>query len=73
MTGAQLATLWVMEQPGITAPIVGPRTMEHLQSYLSAVDVELTDDMRARLDELNPPGSVVSDFHNSSNWMKMRI
>jgi 1-deoxyxylulose-5-phosphate synthase len=73
LTGPQLATLWVMEQPGITAPIVGPRTMEHLETYLSVADMELTDEMIARLDALNPPCSIISDFHNSSNWMKMRI
>jgi hypothetical protein len=37
------------------------------------LDRELDDANRARLDELNPPGNVVSDFHNSNPWMKTRV
>ncbi len=70
MTPAQLALLWVAEQPGITAPIVGPRTMAHLDAALSILDLALDDDLRARLDDLNPPGSAVANFHNNSGWMK---
>jgi len=73
MTLPQLALLWVKDQPGITAPIVGPRTMQHLQEALSTLELILTPEVSARLDELNPPGSVVADFFNTSNWSKMRI
>ena len=65
--------LWVKEQPGITAPIIGPRTSQHLQEALSILEAKLSADVSARLDELNPPGSVVADFFNTSNWSKMRI
>ena len=68
-----LATLWVKEQPGVTAPIIGPRTMEHLETALSIMDETLPADVAARLDELNPPGSAVADFFNTSNWSKMRV
>lgn len=73
MTAAQLALLWCKDQPGITAPITGPRTMEQLQEALAVLDMHLDDDLRARLDEINPPGSVISDFHNTSGWMKMYV
>jgi aryl-alcohol dehydrogenase-like predicted oxidoreductase len=73
MTLPQLALLWVKEQPGITAPIIGPRTVQHLQEALSIIEARLSADVSARLDELNPPGSVVADFFNTSNWSKMRI
>jgi 1-deoxyxylulose-5-phosphate synthase len=73
LTLPQLATLWVKDQPGITAPIIGPRTMEHLETALSILDKTLSADVAARLDELNPPGSAVADFFNTSNWMKMRV
>ncbi|RMF81676.1 MAG: aldo/keto reductase [Chloroflexi bacterium] len=69
----ELALLWVKEQPGITSPIIGPRTMEHLQAALNIIDKTLDADIAARLDELNPPGSAVADFFNTSGWMKMRI
>jgi aryl-alcohol dehydrogenase-like predicted oxidoreductase len=73
MTLPQLAQLWVKDQPGVTAPIIGPRTMEHLETALSIADKTLPADIAARLDELNPPGSAVADFFNTSNWMKMRV
>jgi aryl-alcohol dehydrogenase-like predicted oxidoreductase len=73
MTAAQLATLWCKDQPGITAPIIGPRTMEHLEQALAVLDMELDDADRERFDALVHPGNVVADFHNSNPWMKARI
>lgn len=73
MSGAQLALLWVVEQPGITSAIIGPRTMAHLEASLSILDLTLPDDVAAILDDMNPPGSVVADFFNTSRWMKMRV
>ena len=61
----QLALAWVMAQPGITSPIVGPRTMEQLEEYLGAPSVTLTEADRARIDELVPPGGVVSAFYEA--------
>jgi aryl-alcohol dehydrogenase-like predicted oxidoreductase len=52
----QLAIAFVMRHPAVTAPIIGPRTMEHLQSQLGAVDVTLTTDILDRIDEIVPPG-----------------
>jgi len=65
---AELALLWVKDQPGITAPIFGPRTTEQLVSVLRVLDARLSDDLRQRCDELVPPGAVVADFHNTSGW-----
>jgi len=73
LTPAQLAVLWVKDQPGVTAPIIGPRTMEHLEQMLPLLEMTLPDEDRPLFDELNPPGSAVSDFHNSSGWMKMKL
>jgi aryl-alcohol dehydrogenase-like predicted oxidoreductase len=70
---AQLAVLWVKDQPGITAPLIGPRTMEQLEHFLPVMGMQLTDQIREACDELVPPGSAVSDFHNSAPWMKMQI
>lgn len=55
-TPGQLALAWCKDQPGITSPIIGPRTMEQLEDNLGALDVEITDSDRARLDEVTPPG-----------------
>jgi aryl-alcohol dehydrogenase-like predicted oxidoreductase len=73
LTSAQLALLWVKEQPGITAPITGPRTLAQFEEALAVLDKKLDEADRQAIDALNPPGSVVSDFHNSSGWMKMKL
>ena len=70
---AQLAVLWVKDQPGITAPLIGPRTLEQLEHFLPVLDMQLTDQIREACDALVPPGSAVADFHNSAPWMKMQI
>jgi aryl-alcohol dehydrogenase-like predicted oxidoreductase len=72
LTVTQLALLWVKEQPGITAPITGPRTLAHLEDALGIADKTLDDADRHLFDELVHPGNVVSDFHDSSLWMKAR-
>lgn len=73
IASSQLALLWCKDQPGITSPIIGPRTMEHLSDNLAVLDMSLTDADRQALDEVNGPGNAVSDFHNSNPWMKTRI
>lgn len=73
MTASQFALLWCKDQPGITAPIIGPRTMSHLEDALGIADRKLDDADRTLLDELVHIGTAVADFHNSNDWMKARI
>ncbi|MEW6750891.1 MAG: aldo/keto reductase [Candidatus Latescibacterota bacterium] len=73
LSTAQLALLWCRAQPGVTAPIVGPRTVEHLESFLPVLDLRLTSEELARCDAWVHPGNAVADFHNSNPWMKARI
>ena len=73
LTPAQFAVLWCKDQPGITAPLVGPRTLEQLEQLIPLLDMELPAELRAACDELVPPGSAVADFHNTANWMKMKL
>ena len=70
---AQLAVLWVKDQPGITAPLIGPRNAEQLGHLLPVIDMTLTQDMGAACDALVPPGGAVASFYNSAMWMKQRI
>ena len=70
---AQLATLWVKDQPGITAPIIGPRTLEQLEHLLPVLDMTLSDELAEASDRLVPPGSAVASFFNSAAWMKHRV
>jgi len=73
LTSSQLGLLWVMEQPGVTAPIIGPRTMAHLEDALPLLGMKLADEDRPRFDALVHPGTAVADFHNSNEWMKARV
>ncbi|BCJ65005.1 aldo/keto reductase [Polymorphospora rubra] len=52
---ADVALAWLLSRPGVTAPIIGPRTVEQLDKSLGALEVTLSDDVLARLDELFPP------------------
>ncbi len=73
ISSAQMAVLWVKDQPGVTAPLIGPRTLEQLEHFLPVMEMKLDDQMRAACDSLVPPGSAVANFHNSAPWMKMQI
>lgn len=70
---AQLAILWVKDQPGISAPLIGPKTADQLNHLLPVTEMTLSDSLRAACDELVAPGSAAANFHNSAPWMKMEI
>ena len=69
---AHLALLWVKDQPGITAPLIGPRSIKQLEDILPVMEMELDESIRAACDEIVPPGGFVANFHNTSGWMKGR-
>jgi aryl-alcohol dehydrogenase-like predicted oxidoreductase len=56
ITLIEMAIAFVIRHPGVTAAIIGPRTMEHLESQLTAADVQLSDDVLDKIDEIVPPG-----------------
>ncbi|MCW0213176.1 MAG: aldo/keto reductase [Pseudonocardia sp.] len=55
-----LALAFVLQHPGVTSPIIGPRTMAHLESQLGAADVTLTPEILDAIDEIVPPGVTLS-------------
>jgi aryl-alcohol dehydrogenase-like predicted oxidoreductase len=65
MTLIQLAIAFVINHPGVTSAIVGPRTMEQLESQLSGADVTLTPEILDRIDELVAPGVTLNPDDNS--------
>jgi aryl-alcohol dehydrogenase-like predicted oxidoreductase len=73
LTITQLALLWVKDQPAVTAPIIGPRTLAHLEDALGILDKNLDEADIPLFDELVHPGNAVADFHNSNEWMKARV
>ena len=54
-----LALAFVIANPAVTAALIGPRTMEQLDDLLAAAEVQLTDDILDRIDEVVPPGTGV--------------
>jgi aryl-alcohol dehydrogenase-like predicted oxidoreductase len=55
-----LALAFTLSHRAVTAPIIGPRTMEHLESQLGAAEVALPDEVLDQIDEIVPPGTTLS-------------
>ncbi|MEU3603532.1 aldo/keto reductase [Streptomyces sp. NPDC006798] len=51
----EVALAWLLTRPGVTGPIVGPRTAEHLAGALRAAELKLDEELLAALDEIFPP------------------
>jgi aryl-alcohol dehydrogenase-like predicted oxidoreductase len=66
MTLIEMALAFVIRHPAVTAAIIGPRTMEHLESQLTAADVQLSDDVLDRIDEIVAPGLNLAE--GDSGW-----
>ena len=56
ITLIEMALAFVIRHPAVTAAIIGPRTIEQLESQIPAADVELSDETLDRIDEIVPPG-----------------
>ena len=67
MTLIHMALAFVIGHPAVTAAIIGPRTMEQLESQLGAVDMQLDAPVLDRIDEIVPPGTNFS--RADSGWM----
>ncbi len=57
-----LAIAFVLRHPAVSSAIIGPRTMEQLESQLGAVDVDLSADVLDRIDEIVAPGTNFNSF-----------
>lgn len=58
-----VALAWCMDRPGITSPILGPRTLAQLEDNLAALHCKLDGDDHAALDQIFPPGEMLSPFY----------
>jgi aryl-alcohol dehydrogenase-like predicted oxidoreductase len=65
ITLIQLAIAFVLSHPAITAALLGPRTMEQLESQLAAADTTLEEAVLDRIDEIVPPGTTINPADNS--------
>jgi aryl-alcohol dehydrogenase-like predicted oxidoreductase len=62
-TPYQLALAWCAQQPGITSPIIGPRTKQHLVDALPAIDIQLSTEDIERIDVVAPPGRAIVPYY----------
>jgi len=67
-----LAIAFVLRHPGVTSAIIGPRTMEQLESQLGAASLELDDETLDRIDEIVPPGTNLNadDAGFTNYWLE---
>ena len=68
----QLALAWCVGQPGITSPIIGPRTADQLADNLGALDLTLTDEDRQRIDAVAPPGEKIVQYFRADQRPRTR-
>jgi aryl-alcohol dehydrogenase-like predicted oxidoreductase len=68
MTLIQMAIAFVTRHPAVTSAIIGPRTMEHLDTYLAADGTDLPSDLLDRIDEIVPPGVTINVADNMWNY-----
>ena len=69
---SEFSLAWAAAQPGVTAPIIGPRTLEHLDGYLRALSVEITAEDEARVDALVAPGRAVTNYYEGDYGPHLR-
>jgi aryl-alcohol dehydrogenase-like predicted oxidoreductase len=73
LTPGQVSLLWLKDQPGVTAPIVGPRNVGQLEEMLAIVGMRADEELHKAFDAIVPPGMAASNFHNTSGWMKATV
>ncbi len=65
VSAAQVAIAWLLGRPGVSTVVIGARTDEQLADNLAAADLELSDEERARLDEVSAPPLIYPHWHQA--------
>jgi aryl-alcohol dehydrogenase-like predicted oxidoreductase len=60
-SSSQLALAWCLQVPGVTCPIIGPRTLDQLKDNMAALNITLSREELGAIDALNPPGELCRD------------
>lgn len=55
---------WVLNRPGVTSALIGPRTLEQLRTALRALNISLSPDDHERIDTIAPPGTSVANYYD---------
>jgi aryl-alcohol dehydrogenase-like predicted oxidoreductase len=61
ISSSQFAIAWCLQVPGVTCPIIGPRTLEQVKDNMGAMKVTLSEQEMKAVDALNPPGELCRD------------
>ncbi|MES4904329.1 MULTISPECIES: aldo/keto reductase [unclassified Streptomyces] len=72
LTLIELAVAFVINHPGVTSAIIGPRTMEQLEAFLPAAEATLSAGVLDAIDEIVPPGVTVNPADNSYGDFELR-
>ena len=67
-----LCHAWLLQRPGITAPIIGARKPEYVTAAVRATEIRLTTEELADIDRIIAPGSAVSDYYDGNTYARMR-
>jgi len=73
ITLAQFSLAWLMQRPGLIAPICGAHTPEYVRSAVEACEVEFMPEELAKVDEIVPPGGYVSNHYTANFYRPMRV
>jgi aryl-alcohol dehydrogenase-like predicted oxidoreductase len=73
LTLIQMAIAFATRHPAVTSAIIGPRTVEHLDTYLSADGIDLSADVLDRIDEIVPPGVTINVADNMWDFGTMAL
>jgi len=68
-----MAIAFATRHPAVTSAIIGPRTVEHLDTYLSADGIDLSADVLDRIDEIVPPGVTINVADNMWDFGTMAL
>ena len=60
---ADAALAWLLHQEGVTAPIIGPRTLEQFKKSLRAVEIKFDEEILKKIDEIFPPAGVAPQYY----------
>ena len=60
---ADTALAWLLHQPAVTAPIIGPRTLQQLETSMRAIDIKFEKNQLDKLDEIFPPGGQAPQYY----------
>ena len=61
-SSSQFALAWCLQVPGVTCPIIGPRTLDQLKDNMAALNISLNKDELKAVDALNPSGELCRDL-----------